>query len=283
MKSPKADLHIHTKKSDGKLAPADIVKKASEKGLCTISITDHDTYAGYFEAKSAGDDLGVEVLPGIEITSEYKDRECHILGYGFDLGNAEFSAFVKSQKLRRYKRARRMIQNLGKMGFDISIEEVIGEAGTMNISRNHLAKVMVSKGMAPNVRVVFDRYLGNRSPAYFKIGYESAEEVIRLIKSAGGISILAHPGLYYVEEDIKYFIEAEIDGFEYIHPSHNYLLQKRYREICEQNGLIATGGSDYHGFRPEDESYFGTVAVDSSTVAHIKRLTVDRKKQHTSQ
>jgi predicted metal-dependent phosphoesterase TrpH len=265
----KADLHIHTTFSDGVKSPEEIIEMASKVGLKAIAITDHDSYAGYKRAKSAGIESGIEVITGIEITSDYKGREVHILGYGFDVANEPLIQFIHSQKLRRYKRARKMIENLNKSGFDISLDEVTAESRTMNISRNHIASLLVKKGLVANVRTVFDRWLGNHADAYFKTEYETAESVIQIIQQAGGVAVLAHPGLYYLEEDISSFIDYGIDGFECIHPSHNFELQRRYRERCEKHNLLETGGSDFHGYKKEEDSYFGTIAINYELVTRL--------------
>lgn len=262
----KANLHIHTTASDGIKSPEEIAEMAIEVGLNTISITDHDTYQGYFRAAAACADSGIDVIPGIEITSDYKGRECHILGYGFDLGNEEFVGFIQSQKVRRYKRAQKMIANLNKMGYEISIEEVLADSRTMNISRNHIASVMVHKGFAANKNTVFNKWIGNQSAAYYKTEYEQSDEVIRLIQRAGGVAILAHPAFYYTDEDIQYFIGAGIDGLECHHPSHNKIFQQKYTALCESQNLLITGGSDYHGHRDEDNKNFGEITIGQPQV-----------------
>ncbi len=263
---PKADLHIHTTVSDGRSTPEEIVAKASELGLQTIAITDHDSCAGYLRAGAEAAEKGINLISGIEITCEYNKRECHLLGYNFEAGNPEMKTFVESQKRRRHKRAGKMIENLNRLGFDISMEDVTAESGTLNISRNHLAAVMVSKGYASHKRQVFQKYLGDHATAYYKTEYDSVEHVIELIHRCGGVAILAHPGLLYVDEDITYLIKAGIDGFECIHPSHNYALQKRYIAICEGYNLLKTGGSDFHGHDQSQGHYFGTVSIDQEWV-----------------
>ncbi len=275
---PKADLHIHTTVSDGLSTPEEIVDKAAEQGLYAISITDHDTYAGYHKARARGAEKNVEVIPGMEITCDYNGRECHMLAYGFDLANEELVSFVHKQKLRRNKRARVMISNLNKLGFDISIEDVMAESGTLNISRNHLAAVMVSKGYATHKKMVFNKYLGDHASAYYKIEYAPVEEVIQMVKRCGGVSVLAHPGLYFVDEDVTYMLKAGVDGFECIHPSHNFTLQKRYTKLCDDNRLLKTGGSDYHGHKNAQHNLFGTVAIEKSWVDRLLEVCEQTKK-----
>lgn len=275
---PKADLHIHTTASDGQATPEEIIDKAAENGLYAVSITDHDTYAGYHKAKARGTEKNVEVIPGMEITCDYNGRECHMLAYGFDIGSKELLSFVHQQKLRRNKRAKVMISNLNKLGFDISFDDVMAESGTLNISRNHLAAAMVSKGYETHKKAVFLKYLGDHASAYYKTEYAPLQEVIEIVKSCGGVAILAHPGLYFVEEDITNIIKAGIDGFECIHPSHNYMLQKRYTDICDEYRLLKTGGSDYHGHKKAEHNLFGTVAVEKNWVDRLLEVCEQAKK-----
>jgi 3',5'-nucleoside bisphosphate phosphatase len=273
----KADLHIHTTASDGKYSPAEVVRKAAEKGLSVISITDHDTYAGYFEARAAGVDAGVHVIPGVEITSDYSGRECHILAYGFDVGNPDMKRLLLDQKLRRVNRARMMVEKLREMGVDIRFEDLGETVLNIPISRNHIAALLVQKKVVPNVKTAFDKYLSNKGPAYFKSEYNSVREVVAIIRAAGGMSVLAHPGLTYLDEDLKWFAGTDLDGIETIHPSHNYDLQKKYEQFAKVNGMLTTGGSDYHGFKEADEQFLGIVCVDARVADRVESFCRERK------
>ncbi|AXJ01782.1 hypothetical protein CYPRO_2540 [Cyclonatronum proteinivorum] len=274
-KPPKADLHIHTTASDGKCTPVAVVNKAEAEGLYAIAITDHDTYSGYEPARKRGAEIGIEVIPGMEITCDFKGREVHILAYGFDVHDEKLLQFTSQQKLRRHKRAKQMVENLNKMGFDLTIEEVIAEAGTLNISRNHLAQLMVSKGYSTQKRLVFGKYIGNHAPAYHKTEYDTVEKVANLIRAAGGVTIVAHPAAYYADSELEELISAGINGFECVHPSHTYELQKKYLRLCESRNLLKSGGSDFHGYEAARNSWFGTVNVDKSWVdALLKQCTM---------
>lgn len=272
-----ADLHIHTTASDGRLTPEEVVQLAADQGISTIAITDHDTYTGYFPARKAGDELGVRVIPGVEITADYKDRECHILAYAFDVGHVGFKRKLLEQKKIRIERSRKMIQNLQKMGFDLDFDDVLGEAGSANIGRVHIAKVVQKKGYASSIQEVFDRYLGNEKPAYYKSLYTPAEDIISLINEAGGVAILAHPGLLYIWEDLQFFLNAGIDGIEYIHPTHSFDLQKKYRLWAENFNLLLSGGSDFHG-KKRDYYHFGTVTITDKLADAIIEKAAEYKK-----
>ncbi|MCH8566641.1 MAG: PHP domain-containing protein [Balneolales bacterium] len=272
-KIKKADLHIHTTASDGRASPEEIVERAYAEGLSAISITDHDTYAAYKKARIRAADLGLYILPGMEITCDYNGRECHLLAYGFDTSSAEMIKLVQAQKLRRKKRAIKMISNLNKLGYDITLDEVMAECGSMNISRNHLASVLVSKGYIAHKKMVFSKYLGDQGKAYYKTDYMGVDEIVSIIRDNGGVTLLAHPGLYFVDDDIKAMLKSGIDGFECIHPSHNYPLQKKYLQICEENKLLKSGGSDFHGRSTDEFTLFGTVSVDLDWVNKIIERT----------
>lgn len=273
----KADLHLHSSASDGNLAPAEVVREAAKKGLALIALTDHDTTAGLEEAESEAEKQHIRLLNGVEITSDYCDKECHLLAYCFDPAHAKIKRLLSDQQKIRIHRAKKIIQNLNEMGFDITFDEVWSYARHNNIARPHIASVMLDKGYAGNIREAFIKYLGNDAPAYHKCNYKSVEEITLLIRQAGGCTVLAHPANNYTNDDLDYFIKAGIDGFEYIHPSHTYFLQKKYETLADRNGLIKTGGSDYHGFRIDDDYNLGTVAVNVTIAYHMLDFCTGRK------
>ncbi|MCC5932829.1 MAG: PHP domain-containing protein [Candidatus Cyclonatronum sp.] len=268
-KQPKADLHLHTTASDGKCTPVSVINKAETEGLYAVAITDHDTFDGFEAARQRGAEIGIGVLPGMEITCDFRDREIHVLAYGFDTRNEDLIKFVSRQKLRRHKRARKMVENLNSLGFDLTMEEVLAESGTLNISRNHLAQLMVSKGYLAQKRLVFAKYLGNHAPAYHKTEYDTVDRVIRLIADAGGVTIVAHPGTTYSDNELKELIDAGVNGFECVHPSHSWDLQKKYLQLCDSAKLLKTGGSDFHGYEGSRHTWFGTVNIDKSWVDEL--------------
>jgi predicted metal-dependent phosphoesterase TrpH len=281
-KLKKADLHIHTTASDGRLTPGEIVNLASQKDLEIISITDHDTIKGYKEALPEAEKSGIELIPGVEITSDYEDEECHLLAYCFDLDNEKLTDFLNAQSKIRIDRAGKIIERLNKLGFDITYDEVKAMAGRGVITRPHIAAVMVEKGFVSNPKEAFIRYLGNHAPAYYKCDYKSVEEVIHLVHDANGVVILAHPSKNYSDSDLDNFIRLGIDGFEYIHPSHDYVLQKKYEQLAEKNNLLKTGGSDFHDTKFDDKLNFGVIAVNTSIAKHLVDYSLDRKHFHSS-
>lgn len=277
----KADLHTHTSCSDGKLSPAKLVDEAQGRGITVLSITDHDTYLGYFEAKNRAEEIGgISVIPGVEITTTYRNRECHLLGYFFEVGNAELKALLAAQKKARVDRAQAMIQALQRENIDIEMEELVDYVDGDLITRPHLAKLLMKKGVVRSHNEAFQRFLGKGGLAHVPLKQIPIEDAIEVLHRAGGIAVLAHPGLTYTDDDLNYLKSKHLDGVEYIHPSHNYDLQRRYRNWAAHNNLIVTGGSDYHGFTNKDEHFLGIVVVDASLIAGMRTRAANVKQNY---
>lgn len=274
----KADLHIHTTCSDGRISPEDAVIVASERKLAALSITDHDTFEAYHLALPKAKELDIELIPGVEVTSSYNNREAHLLAYYFDVESDQFNRLLLKQKVSRRERIKGIIGTLSESGIDVQYEEVRAEANGANIGRPHLANVLVKKGYVGNFMEAFTRYLSTERLGEIDQDYPDYKDVIRTVKEAGGACILAHPGKLYSQEELQQFIEAGIDGFECIHPSHNFTLQKMLTELVEKNALLLTGGSDYHGGVERAHIHFGVVSVASKHVEKMKRMTNQRKK-----
>ncbi len=255
----KADLHIHTTASDGKLTPAQVVSQALETDLDIIAITDHDTIAGIDEARAAADGTRLRVITGVEISTLYQDRECHLLAYAFR-DTALMKRLLSDQKQKRVRRARIIIEKLNVMGFDLTYDDVLGEAGRAPIGRPHIARVMIRKGYAADTQEVFLRYLSNEAGAYYKIDYPDVADVIESVHQAGGIAILAHPGNSYNFIEIKELKDSGLDGLECYHSSHTEAHKRRYLTYCQSHGLVATGGSDFHG-TVQDYFHFGVLHI----------------------
>lgn len=254
--SSKIDLHIHTNHSDGFYSPIELIQKVKSIGLDTISITDHDNLSAIYEASSVGKELGIEVIPGLEVSSDIGDREVHILGYFIDPDNKELERYLKFFREERLKRAIRIVNKLKSLGFVISIEDVLEQAKNSAIGRPHIAQAMLEKGLTASYYEAFNKYIGNNGPAYEKKVHVSPQSIIKIINDAGGLSFIAHPG-NMPESLLKELIEEGIDGIEVIHPSHNAHQVKFYRGIVNEYFLLESGGSDFHGGKREDEENLG--------------------------
>ncbi|MCC5926736.1 MAG: PHP domain-containing protein [Bacteroidetes bacterium] len=273
---PKADLHVHTTASDGKFSPQQVIDLAVSKGLKGLSITDHDSIEGYLSMREYAQQKDIELLSGVEISCDYNGREAHVLAYGFDATSADLQQMLREQRQKRTTRSKQIISKLNTLGFDIEYDEVRAEAGKASISRNHIADVMRQKFIVASRKEAFDRFLYTGGPAYVQNGYITVNEAIELVHQCGGVCVLAHPGPYYIFEDLRYFLNAGIDGMEYIHPSHNFQTQKKIKDYAENYNLLLTGGSDFHGIKPFEEQMIGTVCVDLTRLDKIQERCTSR-------
>ncbi len=273
----KADLHIHTLASDGHIEPKEAVRYAAKHNLEVISITDHDTIKGYQEATEEAEKRDIELLPGIEITSDFNDRECHLLAYCFDPNHLAIKKLVRHHYQSRLKRGSWIIKQLRNQGMELDLEEVKAEARGGNIGRPHIAAVLENKGYVASFKEAFIRYLSDDQLGNIYNEYYSHHQVIDTIKEAGGAVVIAHPGRLYSEEELESLVEAGVDGIEVIHPSHDYQTQKQMEEFADRHNLLKTGGSDFHGSNKKYQKYFGVVTINTKYVYRLLRLTDQRK------
>ncbi|MDZ7715926.1 MAG: PHP domain-containing protein [Balneolaceae bacterium] len=273
----KADLHIHTTASDGLSTPVEIVESAVKHNLDVIAITDHDTISGVREAREAAKSTELEVISGVEITSDFKGKEAHLLAYCFDIDDPGINKLLSAHKKARVKRGKWIIEQLKNKGLDLDINEVKAEANGSNVGRPHIAAVLVDKGYVASFKEAFIRYLSNEALGPIQNEYYSAEEVIEHVKAAGGATVVAHPGQMYSIQELDIFKEMGIDGIEVMHPSHNYELQKKMEDFAENNLLIKTGGSDFHGGNRDYQKYFGVVTINTEVVYRMRQMTNQRK------
>ena len=268
----KADLHTHTTVSDGKYSPTQLVDLALQRSITTLAITDHDSCDGYFEAlQHARQKGGINIIVGAEISTNYHGKETHMLAYLFDPQNSELVGLLSRQKGARIRRASQIIEKLNAEGLDISLEEVTEYAGNGLIGRPHFAKILQKKGLVSSHNEAFIKYLGDGGSAFSTLDNCDIQDAIKTVHSAGGVAILAHPGKYTTDEKLEELREMGIDGVEYIHPSHDFSLQKKYQQWARSHNLICTGGSDFHGFTNRDNQYFGLVCVDATIVANLRQ------------
>lgn len=271
--SCKIDLHMHTNHSDGYYSPIELMQKVKEVGLDKISITDHDNLSAIYEAYSFGKEIGIEVIPGLELSSDIGDREVHILGYFIDPDNRELERYLKFFREERLKRAIRIINKLKALGFTISIEDVLEQAKNSAIGRPHIAQAMLEKGLITNYYEAFNKYIGNNCPAYEKKVHISPQSIVKIIGDAGGLSFIAHPG-NMPESLIRELIEEGIDGIEVIHPSHSAFQVNFYRGIVHEYFLLECGGSDFHGGKREDEENLGKYFTSLTVLEAMRKRLI---------
>jgi predicted metal-dependent phosphoesterase TrpH len=267
------DLHLHTAASDGALAPAELVARAAAAGLTTISVTDHDTLAGIPEARAAGARLGLRLVAGVEITAVESQRDVHLLGYFFDAEAPRFTAFLERQRTDRLRRLREIAERLGALGFGIEVEPLLEHADAAagrSVGRPLLADALVAAGHARDRNDAFDRLLGNGGPAYVpRIGATPAE-VIHIVREAGGIVSLAHPGLTRMDELIPSLAEAGLAALEVGHSDHDPGTEHRYRELASRYGLAVSAGSDFHADSGHRISALGKVTLSADEFALLE-------------
>jgi len=263
------DLHIHTRYSDGNCTVSEILDIAYARGLAAISITDHDCTDAYPLALVMGDAMGIEVIPGVELSSEIQGIDIHILGYYVDFDNPVFIAKLQEMKEARYERAQKIVSNLNRQGIDLRFETVLAIAGEGAIGRPHIASAMLKEEFVFSFREAFDKFIGYDSPAYVEKLRMSPREVFDLIKTAGGIPVLAHPGVTGVDERIQEFIREGLMGIEVSHSEHPDAAVRHYLKVCRKNGLAYTGGSDFHS-NSHSEIRLGHPRVTYAAVDSLK-------------
>jgi predicted metal-dependent phosphoesterase TrpH len=240
------DLHAHSTASDGSRAPADVVREAKRIGLSAIALTDHDTLDGLAEAVATGVELGVRIVPGIELSAVEGDSETHILGLHLSDTRAMESDLSALRDMRR-ARAGRIVQRLNDLGVRITLEAVLEQANGGAVGRPHVARAMIAEGWAIDFRDAFDRYLGNGRPAYVSKERLAVSDAIGLIHRAGGLAVLAHPAHAGTRDRIAAFVAQGMDGVEVRHPSHSAEDIARLSALVDHFSLVPSGGSDWHG------------------------------------
>jgi predicted metal-dependent phosphoesterase TrpH len=263
------DLHIHTLHSDGSSTVREVLELAAAKGLAAISITDHDCVDAYPMALEMGMELGIEVIPGVELSSEIEGADLHILGYFVDITNAAFNQKLNEMKEARILRAKKIVENLNNQGIDLRFETVLSMAGVGAIGRPHIAAAMLKEELVYSFREAFERYLGYGMPAYVEKLKMNPKEVFDLIKLAGGVPVLAHPGVTKIDSLIPDFINDGVMGIEAYHTEHGAIDQQKYIKIARKHGLAITGGSDYHN-SSHNKSEIGVPKVPYTTVKSLK-------------
>ena len=265
----KVDLHSHTNYSDGFHSPEELVHKAKEVGIDILSITDHDSVNGIAEAIKIGRKLGIEIVPGVEISSDLRGAEVHILGYFIDINNKDLDHYLEFFREERVLRAKRIIDKLNNHGIKLTLNDVMKIAKKSAVGRPHIAQAMVEKEFVGSYFEAFNKYIRNGGPAYERKVHLSPQSAFKIISDAGGLSFIAHPA-NMPQSLIKELIEAGADGLEVIHPSHSKDLIRFYRGIVNEYYLLESGGSDFHGGKRDDGDKFGNYFTTQRVVEAMK-------------
>ncbi|MBN6185998.1 PHP domain-containing protein [Aneurinibacillus sp. BA2021] len=269
----KADLHSHTTASDGTFSARESIARAKKNGLTALGITDHDTIAALPEALEEGRREGIEIVPGVEISSVHEGKDVHVLGYYMNMQDTAFLQRLEELRKVRGRRNQMMIDRLNELGIRITFAEVEQrkKEKTGNIGRPHIAEVLMEKGIVTSMQEAFDRYLGSSGAAYVNPPRISPFEAIDMIKEAGGVAVLAHPGLYQNPDMVQELIKHGVQGIEVYHPDNSAEDRKLYGEWADQHGLIKTAGSDFHGMR-NGEVFHADLGTCTTTMETVRLL-----------
>lgn len=243
----RADLHVHTIYSDGMLHPRDIISKAMKKGLSAVAVTDHDCIDGVAPCLRYARNRAIEVIPGIEFSSFYGNSEVHILGYFIDTNSPSLRRTLAVMKENRRIRFARMLQLLADQGIQIDRKDAEEQEREGTVGRLNLARLLIRNSTVNTIKAAFDRFLGTGKSCYVPHKKIYVREAVEIIHSSGGCAVLAHPGTIRKTENFNDIVASGIDGIEVYHPKHRPFQEKKYLRITEQRGLIASGGSDFHG------------------------------------
>lgn len=265
-----ADLHIHTYYSDSTSSPREVVDEAVKNGLSCISITDHDVFDGIAPTQEIAKEAGLEVIPGIELSSEFEGRDIHILGYFIDFQKGPLYEKIESYLDERVRRMKQMIMNLKGVGInDIEYEEVAALTQSRAVGRPHLASLLLQKGHVTSMKSAFDKYLAYGCAGYAPKFKQSPFEAIDLIHQSGGLAVMAHPMLTQKDELIARLAKAGLDGLEVYYPNCMPLVTTFYEKIGRKHGLLLTGGSDAHG-KAKVYTYVGKEQIPYELVEKMK-------------
>ena len=242
----RADLHCHSTCSDGTYTPEKLLEHAVAVGLKGISITDHDTLEAYKTATQVAKSLGIDLIPGVELSAFHKGTSVHILGYAFFEGSRILHDFCKRHYLRRCERNANILELLGKHSVLLDEKDIFDECqGTPG--RPHIALAMVRKGYVRTIQEAFDKYIGDRKPCYSPGEQFSVEETLEVIHNAGGLAVIAHPDKIKSQKVVREILSMKFDGIEGYYSMMRPQREKKWIDIGRQKGWLITGGSDFHG------------------------------------
>jgi hypothetical protein len=275
----KADLHLHTTASDGRLRPQEIVRKASQLGLDVIAITDHDSVEGIPPALEAAKSFPqLLVIPGVEINTDVPQGEAHILGYFLDYHDPELDHSLKELRNSRYERGRKMTAKLADMGIEIDWERVLELATGGTIGRPHIAQAMVERGYSSSLPEAFTKYIGRNGPAYVERKKLTPLDAVELIFNAGGLPFLAHPAeIKHLEAFVPQLKKAGMAGLEVYYANYSPSKIARLQALANKYDLISSGGSDYHGLDNTIGANIGSADLPPELVRQFISLAEQRR------
>ena len=242
----RADLHVHSTASDGTLTPAQLVTRALGRGLTVLALTDHDSLEGLVQAHDAARGTTLRVIPGVEFSAAVGDRSVHLLGYFVDASNPPLQRLLARLREARARRGEAIVGALQQGDYDVTVAQVQRLSDGGALGRTHIARALVECGHAANIPDAFARLIGRGMPFYRPKEDVAPSEFLKAISSAGGISVLAHPGITQADDLIDSMVEDGLLGIEAYHVEHSAAQRGRYAALADERGLLVTGGSDFH-------------------------------------
>ena len=271
-----ADLHLHSTASDGRCAPREVMRRAFGCDLAAVALTDHDTLAGLSEAASEARRLGLRFVTGCELSVTTGSLDVHVLAYGIDPAHPGLQALLGRMQVAREERVREMIARLTALGLPLRWEDVLAEAhGSHALGRGHVARALRRQGRVTSLSEAFQTYIGDGRPACLAKRTPRPEEVLRVVRAAGGAPVIAHPLLYGLADPEAFFADWDAAGVEVDHPGHPAHLRAGLAAWVARRGLIATAGSDWHG-EEAPEAYIGCRRCALSAVDQLRQVGAGR-------
>jgi 3',5'-nucleoside bisphosphate phosphatase len=264
-----ADLHLHTLFSDGTHTPESLAAQGRSLGFAALALCDHDTVEGCVRMAQACAHEGLEFIPGSELTAEMEGHELHLLAYGIDITHPRLLLELAKFQEVRQNRIREMVGCLNRLGVPLAAESVFHLANCHSPGRPHVARALVSAGLCDNLDEAFARFLRRGRPAWVPKFKMSAREAIELIHDAGGLAVMAHPGLNRTDAFIPRLVAAGLDGLECFHSKHSTALSERYLMLADRYRLLVTGGSDCHGYS-KGKPLLGTIRLPYEHVMQLQ-------------
>jgi predicted metal-dependent phosphoesterase TrpH len=264
------DLHLHTTFSDGTYSPEELTGEAARHGFVALALTDHDTVEGCARMKVACDAAGIEFIPATELTAEMDGIELHLIGYFIDTKNPKLLGEIQRFQEVRQERIREIVERLNQMNLPLKEQDVLAIANCKSPGRPHVARALIQAKLCTSLDEAFERYLKKGKPAWVPKCKISAVQAINMIHAAGGLAVLAHPGLARSNEAIEPLIEIGLDGLECFHTKHPPALSEHYVGFAEERGLLITGGSDCHGMN-KGKPLIGSIKLPYQYVLELKQ------------
>lgn len=276
-----ADLHLHTSFSDGTYSPEELASEGKRHNLSVLALTDHDTMEGCERMAAACKQQGIEFVPGSELTAEQDDYELHLLGYYLDMGSEKLKKSLAEFQTARQDRIREMVARINKLDIPLEADAVFALANCQSPGRPHVGRALVNAGICRTLDEAFERFLKKNRPGWVPKFRISAPDAIALIHEAGGVAVMAHPGLNRSDDMIPELIEAGMDGIECFHTKHSTSVCEHYLMMAEQKGLLVTGGSDCHGMN-KGQPLIGSIRLPYDNVVKLRARAEQNRARYGS-